>query len=273
MPRRTLAEWLAWQERIHPSAIDLRLERVVEILERLQWRVPEGCTVVTVGGTNGKGSSVALLEAILRAAGYSVGCYTSPHLKRYNERIRIDGVDADDQTLVDTFERIESHRGELQLTYFEYGTVAALELFRGRGVDVMVLEVGLGGRLDAVNAVDPHAALVTTVDIDHARILGSDRDAIGREKAGIYRESACNVCGDPVPPDGLLQTAAEKGARLRIAGRDYQWSVQADGCWRWWSSGGVCRAAGSRALRRLPVPECRWRDCGTRLSAGQADSG
>ncbi|MGB5064421.1 MAG: bifunctional folylpolyglutamate synthase/dihydrofolate synthase, partial [Candidatus Competibacter sp.] len=176
----TLDGWLRWQETLHPRTIELGLERVRVVLRRLQPEPPHHI-VITVGGTNGKGSCVALLEAILRAAGYRVGAYTSPHLLRYNERIRIDGAEVGDDALCRTFARIDAARGEISLTYFEFGTLAALELFREAGVEVALLEVGLGGRLDAVNVVDADTALVVSVGVDHTDWLGSDRDSIGYE--------------------------------------------------------------------------------------------
>src|SRR5215813_13024802 len=188
-----LAGWLAYIERLHPKTIALGLDRVHAVLDRLA--VPKFCPILTVGGTNGKGSTCAMLESMLRAAGKRVGCYTSPHLLRYNERVRVDGVDVEDAALTDAFERIERARAEIALTYFEFGTLAALWIFAQSGLDAAVLEVGLGGRLDAVNIVDADAAIVTTVDLDHQDWLGNDRDSIGREKAGIARPGRPAVVG------------------------------------------------------------------------------
>ncbi len=182
----TLADWLDYIERQHPASIDMGLERVRAVAAAMGLGAPAKRTIV-VGGTNGKGSTVAFIEAIARAAGWKVGAYTSPHLLRYNERVRIDGQDVDDAALVAAFNTIEAVRGEITLTYFEYGTLAALQLFADAGLDLAVLEVGLGGRLDAVNIVDADVAVITTVDIDHAEWLGEDREAIGTEKAGIIR--------------------------------------------------------------------------------------
>ena len=196
----TLEHWLAWQETLHPCAIDLGLERVRQVAQRLGLLDRPAFTVITVGGTNGKGSCVALLEAILRAAGYKTGAYTSPHLLRYNERIRLDGVTVDDASLCEAFARIDAARKDISLTYFEFGTLAALWLFQQTGVQVALLEVGLGGRLDAVNIIDADAALITTIAIDHVEWLGQDRDSIGREKAGIYRQGRPAICADPCLP-------------------------------------------------------------------------
>ena len=229
----TLDDWLGWQETLHPKAIDLRLDRVRTVLQRLQPE-PPAYTVITVGGTNGKGSCVAMLDSILRAAGYPVGAYSSPHLLRYNERIRINGVEADDAAICRAFARIDAVRSEISLTYFEFGTLAALELFREAGVDVAVLEVGLGGRLDAVNVLDADAALVVSIGIDHVDWLGADRDSIGYEKAGIYRAGRPAICADPDPPPRLLDFAQSLGASLRRVGRDYHFSQQGNS-WRWQS--------------------------------------
>jgi dihydrofolate synthase/folylpolyglutamate synthase len=235
MPR-TLAEWLAYQERVNPRAIELGLDRVREVWRRMG-AAPPARRVVTVGGTNGKGSTVAMLEAMLRAAGLHVGCYTSPHLLAYNERVRIEGGDASDAALAASFERIEAARGAgaddaIPLTYFEFGTLAALDLFARAALDVAVLEVGLGGRLDAVNIVDADVAVVTTVDLDHMDWLGADRDAIGREKAGIARRGRPAIVGESDPPAGLLDVLAATGARVERAGADFRAERLARG-WRW----------------------------------------
>ena len=228
---RTLAEWLSYQERVNARGIELGLERVRTVWQRMGAPRPARW-LVTVGGTNGKGSTVALLEAMLRAAGRRVGCYTSPHLLRYNERVRIDGRDAEDQALVESFERIEAARGEIPLTYFEFGTLAALDLFARAGLDAAVLEVGLGGRLDAINIVDADVAVITTVDLDHMDWLGADRDLIGREKAGIARAGRPAIVGETSPPAGLLDALSACGARVERAGIDFQVERHATG-WRW----------------------------------------
>ena len=250
----TLTDWLDHQQRTHPHAIALGLDRVRDVWRRLGAPAPAP-VVITVAGTNGKGSTVAFLEAMLTAAGRRVGAYTSPHLLRYNERVRIDGADADDAALVGAFERIERARGEgagapLPLTYFEFGTLAALLLFADAGVDVAVLEVGLGGRLDAVNIVDADASIVTTIDLDHQDWLGEDRDAIGREKAGIFRAGRPAIIGEADPPRGLLDEAARIGARLRLAQRDHV-SAREPGGWYWsgWRDGD-----GEAPHLHLPTP-------------------
>ena len=250
---RTLADWLDYQQRVHPRAIELGLERVRAVWQRLGAPAPAP-VVITIGGTNGKGSTVAFLEAMLGAAGKRVGAYTSPHLLRYNERVRVDAVEVADTALIDAFERIEAARGDIALTYFEFGTLAALWIFAQSKLDVALLEVGLGGRLDAVNIVDADAAIVTTVDLDHQDWLGNDRDSIGREKAGIFRAAQPAIVGMREPPSGLLNEAARIGARLVRAGRDYH--VEARGAhWRWQCGG---------AALELPCPAL--------AAAGQIDN-
>lgn len=228
---RTLDQWLSYQERVNVRSIELGLDRVRAVWERMGAPAPAR-RVITVGGTNGKGSTVAMLEAMLSAAGQRVGCYTSPHLLRYNERIRIDGHDAGDDALVASFERIEAARGDISLTYFEFGTLAALDLFARAGLDVAVLEVGLGGRLDAVNIIDADVAVITTVDLDHMDWLGPDRDSIGVEKAGIARAGRLAVVGETDPPLGLLQALERIGAKVERAGQDFSVERQASG-WQW----------------------------------------
>ena len=243
----TLSEWLAWQEQLHPSEIDLGLERVAKVYHRL---IPHQSRhkVITVGGTNGKGSSVAMLQATLQAAGFQIGCYTSPHIVKYNERITLNGVEVDDQTLCQAFERVDQARGEISLSYFEFGTLAALDIFNQHDLDAVVLEVGLGGRLDAVNIVDADVALITNVDLDHQAWLGNDREAIGFEKAGIMRAGRPAVFGDSRPPQSLLRHAEAIGAELYCLEGDYQYQVHSSG-WRWSSSNGSREA--------LPMPAMR----------------
>ncbi|HZV23293.1 MAG TPA: bifunctional tetrahydrofolate synthase/dihydrofolate synthase, partial [Luteimonas sp.] len=231
-PSRTLDEWLAYIERQHPKSIALGLERVREVAARLQLARPAS-QVITVAGTNGKGSTVAFIESIARAAGWKVGAYTSPHLLAYNERVRIDGVDATDDALVAAFESVEAARGDTALTYFEYGTLAALWLFQRTGLDLAVLEVGLGGRLDAVNLVDADVAVITTVDLDHQDWLGNDREAIGREKAGIARAGRPLVLGEDDPPSSVLGHAYAIGASAIRAGCDFFFSPTEAGHWQW----------------------------------------
>lgn len=233
MTPRTLDQWLERIGALHPRAIDPGLERVRPVAEALDV-VELGCPVVTVGGTNGKGSSVAMLESMYAASGYRVATYTSPHLLRYNERVRIDGVEASDEALCEAFERVEEARAGVSLSYFEFGTLAALDLFRRAGPDVVILEVGMGGRLDAVNIVEPSVALVTTIGLDHTEWLGPDREAIGREKAGIFRRGRPAVCGDADPPASLLAAAREIDAPLYLRGRDFDaFPAGEDGRWSW----------------------------------------
>ncbi len=235
MPRfTTLPDWLAWLETLHPKKIDMSLGRVTAVLDALKLRPPP-FKVITVGGTNGKGSCVALLESIYRAGGYSVGAFTSPHLWRFNERIRVDGVDASDAELVDLLEAMDAARGDVSLTYFESSAVAALLHFARRGVDVAVLEVGMGGRLDAVNAVDADAVLIASIDLDHAEWLGNDRESIGREKAGTLRPGRPAVIGDRDPPRSVTEHAVCLGAKLRLIGRDFD-ALREGGTWTYRSA-------------------------------------
>lgn len=229
---RNLEEWLDYQQRIHARGIDLGLDRVREVWHRMGSPQPAPL-VITIGGTNGKGSVVAFLEAMLRAGGMRAGAYTSPHILHYNERIRIDGGEASDDTLIDAFERVEAARGETSLTYFEFGTLAAFDVFAHAELDVALLEVGLGGRLDAVNIIDADCAIVVTVDLDHMDYLGPDRESIGREKAGILRAGKPAIVGETNPPQSLLDHARTVGADLKILGRDYGWSPEIDEL-AWW---------------------------------------
>ncbi|MCG6869354.1 MAG: bifunctional tetrahydrofolate synthase/dihydrofolate synthase [Gammaproteobacteria bacterium] len=217
---RTLSEWFDWQRQLHPRKIDLGLSRVAAVAGRLGLTRPAG-RVITVGGTNGKGSCVALAEAILRSSGYRVGAYTSPHLVRYNERIRIAGREVSDEALIGAFRAVDQARDGTSLSEFEFGTLSALLLFEDARLDVAILEVGLGGRLDAVNVVDPDVAVIASVDLDHQEWLGDDRESIGREKAGIMRRGIRVVCGDAAPPQSLLSIAAGMRCDLRVSGRDF----------------------------------------------------
>jgi dihydrofolate synthase/folylpolyglutamate synthase len=225
----TLNEWLQWQQTLHPNKIDLGLERVQAVLDRLALRQPP-FRVLTVAGTNGKGSSVALLSCVLRAAGWRVGTFTSPHLFQYNERICVQGAAIADEQLLHCFTAIDAARGDTSLTYFEFCTLAGLLHFAHQGCDVAVLEVGLGGRLDAVNAVDGDGALVVNVGIDHRRWLGDTREAIGREKAGVFRSGRPAVIADRQPPESVRQYAAAIGAPLVCLGEHFDWRERAE---RW----------------------------------------
>lgn len=218
----TLSDWLTLLESRHPKTIDLGLDRVAEVKGRLG--IAFQCPVITVGGTNGKGSTCAMLESILRQAGYRVGLYTSPHLIDFNERARIDGEPVMDATLVEHFIAVETQRGDVSLTYFEFTTLAILRLFASVQLDVVILEVGLGGRLDAVNVIDADVAVVTSVDIDHVEYLGDTRERIGFEKAGIFRSGHTAICADPLPPRALVEHAEAIGADLWLFGRDFNYS-------------------------------------------------
>ncbi len=249
----TLDDWLAFVERQHAKPIALGLDRVRSVSRALDQR--QTCPVILVGGTNGKGSTCAMLERILLAAGYRVGLYTSPHLIRYNERVRIDGRAVGDDALCRGFERVEAARqsekvshGDTPLTYFEFGTLCAWEVFAAQALDAIILEVGLGGRLDATNLYDPDVAIVTGVDLDHMDYLGPTREDIGFEKAGIFRASRPAVCGDADPPRRLLDHARAIGADLQLIGRDFGFERQ-EGQWQYWGRSGKRSGLAFPALR------------------------
>lgn len=248
-----LSDWLSWQESLHPRRIDLGLTRVAEVARRLD--LPATLPpLVTVAGTNGKGTTVAALAALFRATGRNPGCYTSPHLLRYNERIRLGDEDASDEHIMAAFGAIDRARGGVSLSYFEFGTLAALWCLRDAGCDVGVLEVGLGGRLDAVNAVDATVSVITRVDLDHADVLGSDRESVGREKAGILRPGRAAVCADPEPPASVLQAARHLGVMLHRPGSGFDVAPEAGGGWTWSGFGrritGLPRPAGGDTARQ-----------------------
>lgn len=233
MVNTTLAQWLSWIEQQHSLAIDLSLDRVREVAQKLNV-LHFNCPVITVGGTNGKGSTVATLAAIYAAAGYRCGVYTSPHLLQHNERIVVAGEMVSDSALCEAFQFVEEARGTISLTYFEYSTLAALVLFQNSALDVVILEVGLGGRLDAVNIIDSDVAIVTTVDLDHLDYLGTTREAIGYEKAGIFRAHKPAIYGDSDPVKSVIDSAKDKEAVLFLAERDF--SYQDTGLdWQWQS--------------------------------------
>ncbi len=241
-----LEDWLRHLERLHPKTIELGLDRVLAVKDSL--KLVPNFPLILVGGTNGKGSTCAMLEAMLLAAGYRVGLYTSPHLIRYNERIRIDGRMASDAGLCEAFEAVEAARGDTTLTYFEFGTLAAMWQFTQAKIEVAILEVGLGGRLDAVNAFEPDVAIVTTVDLDHMEYLGDTREKIGFEKAGIYRASKPAICADTDPPASLLQYAARIGAPLVRINHDFGYAREA-ASWTYSGPGGVRSALPYPAMR------------------------
>jgi dihydrofolate synthase/folylpolyglutamate synthase len=229
--QRSLDDWLRIQETVHGQGIDLGLERVREVAQRMGL-LPLPSRSIIVAGTNGKGSTVACLEAVVRALGLKPGAFTSPHLLRYHERIRVDGAEAGDAELIAAFEAIDAARAEITLTFFEFNALAALHVFRARAVDVAILEVGLGGRLDAVNIVDADAGIVCSIGLDHADWLGTDIDSIGREKAGVFRSGAVAVMADPQMTPAVLREAERVGARAVVAGRDYHWQEETGHGWR-----------------------------------------
>jgi dihydrofolate synthase / folylpolyglutamate synthase len=227
----TLEEWVSYISSLHTVAIELGLERVKAVAERMGLLEP-GCAVISIAGTNGKGSCVAGLEAVYLAAGYRVGAFTSPYLLRLNEEIRIQGKEIDDDTFCQAFSEIEAARGEISLTPFEFNTLAALKIFKQSALDIMLLEVGLGGRLDAVNIIDADLAVVTSIAIDHADWLGNTRELIAREKAGVFRAGKPVVCGDASPPQSLLNIAKELGAPLFCQKKDFRFTQQKN-TWDW----------------------------------------
>jgi dihydrofolate synthase/folylpolyglutamate synthase len=230
-----LDDWLDWQSRPHPAEIELGLERVAAVWGRLR---PAGLNaqVITIGGTNGKGSTAAMLEGIYLQAGYRVATYTSPHLVRYNERIRINGADATDPAICAAFDRVDRAREGVSLTYFEFGTLAALDIFAAACPDLVILEVGLGGRLDAVNVVDPDIAIITTVGLDHTDWLGESLEQIGLEKAGIMRAGRPVILGEPEMPQSVLDRAAEVGAECLQLGQNFE-IIPQDGGFLWKGGG------------------------------------
>ncbi len=261
----SLQGWLAWQESFHPRPIDLGLDRVRKVFQALDPDAGKPLPTITVAGTNGKGSCIAFLQAIYRAQGYRVGAYTSPHLLKYNERISIDGQPVADAVIYAAFERIEAVRDAVSLSYFEFGTLAALDIFRRSSLDVQLLEVGLGGRLDAVNIIDADTVIITSICIDHCDWLGETREAIGREKAGVFRSGVPAIIGDPEPPRTLLQSARAMHAPLLCINRDFHYEKQGN-TWDWLS--------GSRKLTGLPAPalqgEHQYRNASSVLTAVEA---
>jgi len=242
---RSLTQWLGYIQSVHPRSIELGLERVGQVANRLGL-LPLRYYAVVISGTNGKGSSASLLGSIFFHAGYKTAVYTSPHLVNYRERIQINRQWISEQDLCRAFTAIEQAREDVQLTYFEFGTLAALWWFQEQKIDIAVLEVGMGGRLDAVNIVDGDAALITSIDLDHREWLGSDRASIAAEKAGIMRQRRPAVCSDPSPPETLLQAAIDQDVRLYCLRRDYG-HVLAGDRWRWWAVDGS-------ELLDLPLP-------------------
>ena len=231
-----LADWLQRLETLHPTDIELGLDRISTVLDRLE--LTFDASVFHIAGTNGKGSSVAMLDAILREAGVRTGCYTSPHVIHYNERIAVDGQFATDAEIVAAFERVEAARKDVSLTYFEFGTLAAVVIFADAGVDTMILEIGMGGRLDAVNAVEPTAGLITNISLDHCDWLGNDIEAIAFEKAGIMRAGKAVIFGSHESPRTISSHAADIGAALSMAGRDFDWRIDGDH-WHWQGQGTI----------------------------------
>ncbi|WP_313824440.1 bifunctional tetrahydrofolate synthase/dihydrofolate synthase [Leclercia sp.] len=262
LPQATspLAAWLSYLENLHNKAIDMGLERVSQVAARLDVLKPAPF-VFTVAGTNGKGTTCRTLESMLMAAGYKVGVYSSPHLVRYTERVRVQNTELAESAHTASFAEIEAARGDTSLTYFEYGTLSALWLFKQAQLDVVILEVGLGGRLDATNIVDPDVAVVTSIALDHTDWLGPDRESIGREKAGIFRAGKPAIVGEPDMPHTIADVAREKGALLQRRDVDWRYSVTESG-WRFEDARG--------ALDSLPLPQVPQPNAATALAALRA---
>ena len=240
----SLPAWLAWQESLHPQVINLGLERAARVFKALNPDKIKPLTII-VAGTNGKGSSIAFLESIYRAQGYRVGAYTSPHIINYNERIRIDGLPVDDGLICQAFERIEAVRDDTSLSYFEFGTLAAVDIFWRANLEIQLLEVGLGGRLDAVNIIDADAVLVTSIDLDHCDWLGNTREKIGYEKAGVFRANIPVIVGELNPPQSLIDSAKQQQAELLLINQDFNLSRHSQG-WDW--------QLAEHQLSNLPLP-------------------
>ncbi|PIW61267.1 bifunctional tetrahydrofolate synthase/dihydrofolate synthase [Shewanella sp. CG12_big_fil_rev_8_21_14_0_65_47_15] len=245
-----LDQWLEYLLSIHPTEIDMGLTRVSKVAQRLGLLDLEPSTVVTVGGTNGKGTTCAMLENILRLSGLTVGVYSSPHMLKYNERVRINGNDVSDSALVATFEQIETARDDVSLTFFEYATLAGLTLFKAAKLDVIILEVGLGGRLDATNMIDADISVVTSVDLDHESYLGNTRELVGREKAGIFRRSKPAIVGEPNLPHTVNDVANEVGAILYRVGKEFSYQIHGN----LWDFQGEVLKLHDLALPSLPLP-------------------
>lgn len=252
-----LAAWLSYLENLHSKTIDMGLERVSLVAAALEVQQPAPF-VFTVAGTNGKGTTCRTLESILLTAGFRVGVYSSPHLVRYTERVRVQGQELTEADHTRSFAAIEAARGETSLTYFEYGTLSALWLFKQAKLDVVILEVGLGGRLDATNLVDADVAVVTSIALDHTDWLGPDRESIGREKAGIFRAGKPAVVGEPDMPQTIADVAAQKGAQLLRRGVDWRYEV---------TDNGWCFSDGQGELLALPRPQVPQPNAATALAA------
>jgi dihydrofolate synthase/folylpolyglutamate synthase len=262
MTQRSLSDWLAYLEQLHPSAIDMGLERSQQVALRLGLKRPAP-KVITVTGTNGKGSTCAFVASLLQAQGLKVGVYSSPHLLRYNERVQVQGVEATDQQLCEAFAAVEQARGEISLTYFEMGTLAAFWLFEKAALDAVVLEVGLGGRLDTVNIIDADMSLITSIGVDHCEWLGDTRESVAFEKAGILREACPALCGDLDPPAPLLERADALHCPLSLRGRDFDLHVEAAG-WHWYGTD----SAGQRVeLHDLPLLDLPMQNAALALQA------
>ena len=263
MSSRSLSDWLHYIAAIHPREIELGLDRIRKVASKLGIHKPAPC-VITVAGTNGKGSCVQTLKVVLRSQGLRTGAYTSPHIESFNERIRCNGEEATDIQLVAAFNKIEAARGSISLSYFEYTTLAALVIFQQSNLDVVLLEVGLGGRLDATNIIDADVAIITNIALDHQDWLGTDREQIGKEKAGILRRNQFVVIGSQDIPVSILDLAAELQCKVFRPGREYEFDTAADGTWSW---RGRDAAGESLVFDNLPVPQLELMNVAAALQA------
>lgn len=255
----TISAWLRYLEQLHIQPMELGLDRIRCVADRLDVTTPKPY-VITVAGTNGKGTTCRMIESILMESGYRVGVYSSPHLIRFNERVRINDQSPDDMAFVHAFHHIEQHRGDITLTFFEFTTLAALWLFKHAELDVVILEVGLGGRLDATNIVDADMAVITSIDLDHTNVLGHTREGIGREKAGIFRAGCLAVVGEPVPPHTVQAYAESLGTLLKVRGIEGDWDYTvAEVDWRWTTA--------SQTYTHLPLPKIPIANAATALAA------
>jgi len=256
-----LSVWLSWLETLSPKEINLGISRVQVVLSKLQIILPD--KVILIAGTNGKGSCAAMIEALLRESGLKTGSYTSPHVINYNERIVLHGKPVDDCEIICAFEAIEAVRDGIELTYFEYGTLAALVIFAKSKLDIWILEVGLGGRLDATNVIDPSVALITNISLDHCDWLGNDIESIAAEKAGIMRSGIPVIYGDKKVPNYILQYSKKIGAKLSLAGRDFESNINSKGDWSW-----QCKGVEFQSLKPLGLlGKCQIQNASSVLAA------
>jgi len=252
-----LSDWLIWLESLHPKSVDLGLERVLHVADQLALR-EFSCPVIVVAGSNGKGSNIAILESIYQQHGYHTACYTSPHILKFNERIHVNQEEVDDDTLCAAFDVIDKARGDISLSLFELSTLASLWIFKQKDLDVILLEIGLGGRLDTVNVVDSDVAIVTNISLEHCEWLGDNRESIGFEKAGVFRKGKVAICGDSEPPLSIINHANEINSKLRLINEHFRYEVLGNN-WSWNSE--------KNNYSNLPMPTLYIENAATALMA------